>query len=80
MCLIGSVLEWGRKPETLRILMGVIMRDDAGNVLVQYSVSDNSCEAITKNWPAEIDKSVLIQKSKCQETMYKIIRNYWKIV
>ena len=79
MCLIGSMLEGGRKPETFRIVMGVTIGGDAGNVLVQYFVGDNSCEAITKNRSDEIDKSVLIQKSKCQETMYKIIRDYWKI-
>ena len=54
MCLIGSMLEGGRKPETFRIVMGVTIGGDAGNVLVQYIVDDNSCEAITKDRPVKL--------------------------
>ena len=48
------MLEWGRKPENFRIVMGVTIRGDAGNVLVQYFVGDNSCEAITKDRPVKL--------------------------
>ena len=71
MCLIVSVLEKGPQTQQNGLLLGVTIGGDAGNCLVESFFSDNSCEAITENLPVAIDKSLLIKKSKWQETMYK---------